>query len=87
MAIKILRSPFLVALPGTPEERQKLMLIARKHKAPITVLATGLNICGVAVPPLGGILVDLKRLDKILAIDEENGTATIQPYVTVARIS
>ncbi len=83
----IMRPPFYVAIPGTPEELQKVMMIARRYKAPITILATGINICGIAVPPMGGILVDLKRLDKIVSIDEANGTATIQPYVTIARLS
>ena len=39
------------------------------------------------MPPRGGILLDLKRMDQILEIDEATCTATIQPYVTIARLS
>jgi glycolate oxidase len=83
----VMRPPFVVALPATGEEVQKLVAIARLRKAPITVQATGLNVCGVCVPPRGGILVDLKRMDKVLEIDEQNLTATVEPYVSIARLS
>lgn len=83
----VMRPPFYVVLPGTSEELQKVVVIARKYQAPITIIATGINICGMGVPPMGGILLDLKRLDRILAIDEQNCTATVEPYVTVSRIS
>jgi FAD/FMN-containing dehydrogenase len=83
----VMRPPYVVVLPGTAEEVQKVVVIARKAEAPITVQATGLNVCGVCVPPRGGILLDLKRLDRVLEIDEHNLTATIQPYVSIARLS
>ncbi len=83
----VLRPPHYVVLPANSEEVQKIVSIAKNHKIPITVQTTGLNIAGVCVPPKGGILMDMKRLDKILEIDEVNCTATIQPYVTIARLS
>ena len=83
----VLRPPHYVVLPANSEEVQKIVSIAKNHKIPITVQTTGLNIAGVCVPPKGGILMDMKRLDKVLEIDEVNCRATIQPYVTIARLS
>lgn len=83
----VMRPPFCVVVPGTAEELQKIVMIGRKYQAPITIFTTGINICGLTVPSMGGILMDLKRLDRVLDIDENNGTATIEPYVTVARLS
>ncbi len=83
----VMRPPFIVVIPKTPEELQKIVIIAKKFKSPITIIATGINICGMGVPPMGGVLVDLKRMDQIISIDEDNCTATIQPYVSVARLS
>ncbi|MCU0663117.1 MAG: FAD-binding oxidoreductase [Myxococcota bacterium] len=83
----VLRPPFYVVLPGTAEEVQKIVALARLHKTPITVQTTGLNVCGICVPPRGGILMDMKRMDKVLEIDEQNMTATIEPYVSIARLS
>lgn len=83
----VLRPPFYVVLPGSAEEVQKVVALSRLHKVPITVQSTGLNVCGVCVPPRGGILLDMKRLDRVLEIDEQNLTATIEPYVSIARLS
>jgi len=83
----VMRPPFYVVLPGTTEEVQKIVAVAKTYKAPITIQTTGLNVSGVCVPHRGGILMDMKRMDKILEIDEENLTATVQPYVTIARLS
>ncbi|MFC1669470.1 FAD-binding oxidoreductase [Spirochaetota bacterium] len=83
----VLRPPFYAVLPGTTEELQKIMAIAKKFDAPITIQATGLNICGSSVPLRGGILVDVKRMDKVIEIDEQNCTATVQPYVSIGRLS
>jgi len=83
----IMRPPFYVVLPGTTEEVQKIVAVARTHKLPVIVQSTGLNIAGVCVPSRGGILMDVKRMDKVIEIDEQNMTATIQPYVSIARLS
>ncbi|MCP4196265.1 MAG: FAD-binding oxidoreductase [Proteobacteria bacterium] len=83
----VMRPPFFVVLPGSNEEIQKVMEISRKFQLPIIIHTTGINITGLAVPPRGAILLDLKRMDQILSIDEANGTVTVQPYVSIARIS
>ncbi len=83
----IMRPPMLVVLPGNTEEVQKIVAIARNRTIPITLQTTGLNVSGVCIPLRGGILMDLKRMDSILEIDEENLTATVQPYVSIARLS
>ncbi|MBN2108686.1 MAG: FAD-binding oxidoreductase [Deltaproteobacteria bacterium] len=82
-----MRPPLCVALPGTTEEVQKIIAIARARAMPITLQTTGLNVSGVCIPLRGGILMDLKRMDQIIEIDEENLTATLQPYVSIARLS
>lgn len=85
--LSIMRPPAYVVLPGTTEEIQKIVATARTHKMPITIQTTGLNVSGVCVPLRGGILMDLKRMDRVIEIDEENLTATVQPYVSIARLS
>ncbi len=81
------RSPFYVVLPSSTEEVQKIVIIARRYKLPITVQTTGGNVVGICVPTMGGILIDLTRMDRIIEIDEEHLTATVQPGVTFARLS
>ncbi len=83
----VMRPPFYVVLPGTTEEIQKIVVIASKHKIPITIQTTGLNVSGICVPHRGGILMDMKRMDRVINIDEDSLTATIEPYVSIARLS
>jgi len=73
--------PNLVVLPKTTEEVQQVMRIAYAHKIPLVPLTTGFNHGGLTIPRKGGILLDLKRMDLLLEIDEETLTATFQPGV------
>jgi FAD/FMN-containing dehydrogenase len=81
------KSPDYVVLPGSSEEVQKVILCARAHKVPITTKTTGCNVKGNTIPTMGGILIDTKRMNKILEIDEDNMTATVEPFVTIAQLS
>ncbi len=79
--------PGLVVLPASTEEVQGVLRICNRFKVPVVTLNTGANMCGLCVPNLADSLVlDLKRLDKILDIDEKNQTAVIQPHVNFARL-
>ncbi len=77
--------PNLVALPSCTEDVQTIVQIAHEHKIPIVPYSTGFNHGGTALPQWGGILIDLKRMDKILNVDEEGMTMTLQPYIGNAR--
>ena len=73
--------PNLVVLPQSTEEVQGIMKIAYAHKIPVIPLTTGFNHGGLTIPRKGGILVDLKRLNRLKEIDEETLTATFEPGV------
>ncbi|MEW6441460.1 MAG: FAD-binding oxidoreductase [bacterium] len=78
------RRPNLVALPASTEEVQAIVRIANAYRVPVYVMTSGFNHAGSTIPRRGGIMVDLKRLNRILRIDEESMTATFQPYVPIA---
>jgi FAD/FMN-containing dehydrogenase len=78
--------PNLVVLPSSTEEVQAVVRIAHEHRIPVVPYSTGFNHGGTALPQWGGILVDLKRMDRVLAVDEEGMTITLQPYVGNARV-
>jgi FAD/FMN-containing dehydrogenase len=75
------KKPNIVALPGSTEDVQLVMKLANKYGMPVVPFSTGFNHAGLTLPRTGGILLDLKRMDKILNIDEESMTLTIQPHV------
>ncbi len=51
---------------------------------PLVVRGAGTGYTGGAVPTLGGVVLSMERLDKILEIDQENLLAIVQPNVITA---
>jgi len=79
--------PDLVVLPGSTEEVQGVVRIADRYGLKVIPIITGANMVSLCIPvQLGTISLDMKRMDKVLDVDERNMTATIQPYVSFARI-
>lgn len=73
-----LPTPDYIVHPGSVEEISAIMEVANKYRIPVVPWGGGSGTQGGAVPVFGGILVDLKRMDKILAIDEKSLTVTAQ---------
>jgi len=78
--------PTFVVLPASREEVQAVVRIANEFGIPVIPRSTGVNAAGLCVPTDGGILVDLKRMNRIIEIDEKNMTATIEPGVLMAQL-
>ena len=79
--------PDLVVLPGSTEEVQAVLRLANRYGLKAIPIITGVNMVSLCIPSSpGAISLDLKRMNKILNIDAQNMTATIQPYVSIARI-
>jgi len=80
------RRPHYVAQPGTVEEVQEIVRLANRHLIPVIPYSSGTNFHGGAVPSIGGILVNLQRLNNIVYIDERNWHALIEPGVTYSQL-
>jgi len=79
--------PRVIVCPANAEEVQKVVKIANKYSIPITPVTFGTNMGGLAIPAIeGSMIVDLKRLNRIIGIDEESMTATIEPAVSFGRL-
>ena len=74
----------LVVQPGTVDEIQEVMRIANEYLVPVYPISTGLNTgYGSAVPPRDGcVVMELKRLNRIVEYDHELGFVRVQPGVT-----
>ena len=79
--------PDYVVRPKTTEEVQKILRIANRYRIPVVPMSSGINVRGLCVPTHGGIVLELKRMDRIIEINEEMMTATVEPGVTVAKLS
>lgn len=70
--------PDYVVSPGSVEQIQEIVLLANKEKIPIVPLGAGLSLAGLAVPLRGGILLDLKRMDRIIEVNERARYAVLE---------
>ena len=76
----------VVVLPDNAEEISKIMILANKNKIPVTPFATGANVGGLTLPHEGGIIIDFKRMRRILKIDRENKFIVIEPGFTFGHL-
>jgi glycolate oxidase len=73
--------PDAVVSPRNTEEIAEIVKICNEYKVPIVPRGSGTNLCGGTCPTEGGIVLLFKHMNKILEIDEENLTITVQPGV------
>jgi len=71
------RSPDIVVLPETAEQVSEIMRLANRTRTPVTVRAGGTSGAN-AIAREGGIIIDLSKMNKILEINEEMMTITVQ---------
>jgi glycolate oxidase subunit GlcD len=76
--------PELVALPRTTEEVAFIVRTCLKYQIPYTARGSGTGLSGGALPMEGGVQISLNRMDRILAIDPANRTATVEVGVVNA---
>ena len=73
-----LPTPDYILHPGSPEEISEILKVANKYRIPVIPWGGGSGTQGGALPLYGGIIVDTKRMNKIIEIDEESLTVTAQ---------
>ncbi len=78
--------PEYVVAPETKEEIQEVMRFATKRNIPVLPKGTGANMGGLVIPLHKGIILDLKRMNKIEQFDEKNMTVIVGPGVTYGQL-
>lgn len=61
------------------EEVSKLLQYAHANRVPVTPRGAGTNLVGSTVPVDGGIILDLSQMNRILELDTETMTITVEP--------
>ncbi len=67
-----------IVRPGSSEEVSKILKIANYYKIPVHTWGGGSGSQGGALPMAGGIMMDLKRMCRLIEIDEESRTITAE---------
>jgi len=74
--------PSLVVLPESTEEVQAVVSSCDRHGVPFVARGAGTGLSGGALPVVGGIVVSLARMNRIVEIDLDSARVTVQPGVT-----
>lgn len=74
--------PDFVVLPQTTEEVSRLVTMSDETGLPITPRGGGTGLYGGSVPNRGGVLIDLHKMNKILAFDPVERTVTVEAGAT-----
>jgi FAD/FMN-containing dehydrogenase len=80
------RSPDYVVMPRTTEEVSRVLSIANAYRIPVVPMGAGLVLSGLTIPLRGGIILDLKRMDQILEVNDQNRYAVVQPGVSQGKL-
>ncbi len=78
-----IHEPDVVVFPTTSEQISQILKLANREKIPVTPRGGGTNVSGGSVPVQGGIVLCTTKMNKILKIDKENLTATVEPGVVL----
>ena len=70
--------PDLVVQPRSTEEVAAVMKICYENTIPVTPRGAGTGLAGGAVPLLGGVLLDMSKMNRILNYDLENFVVNIE---------
>ncbi len=71
-----------VVRPKTAEEVQRVVQLANELKFPLTPCSSGVHFYGNAVPKMGGVVLDLQRMNAIKELDEASKVAHLEVGVT-----
>jgi glycolate oxidase len=71
----------------TTEEVSKIMKYANDNMIPVVVRGAGTGLVGGSVAIHGGIMLNMARMKKILELDDENLTLTVEAGLTLKEIN
>lgn len=69
------------------EEVSKIMKYAYDNDIPVVARGSGTGLVGSSVPIYGGIMINMTKMNKIIEIDDENLTLTVEPGVLLMEIA
>ena len=74
--------PDAVVFPHTTEEVQQIVRLCAAHRVPIIAFGTGTSLEGQVNAPRGGISLDFRDMNHVLAVHAEDLDCVIEPGVT-----
>jgi D-lactate dehydrogenase (cytochrome) len=74
--------PDAVLFAQSEAEVADVVGLCARHRVPVIAFGTGTSLEGHVNAPYGGISIDLSQMNRVLAVNPEDLTCTVQPGVT-----
>lgn len=81
------RPPAAVVRAVDTWQVSRVLAACSAHGVPLTPRGAGSGLTGGAVPSIGGVLLDLSGLDRIVRIDPADQVAVVEPGVVTAELA
>src|SRR6187455_836859 len=74
--------PDAVVFPQSTEDVQEIVRVCAAHRVPIIPFGTGTSLEGHVNAPQGGVSIDVRDMNQVLAVHAEDLDCVVQPGVT-----
>jgi D-lactate dehydrogenase (cytochrome) len=74
--------PDAVVFPQATEEVQEIVRLCARHRVPVVAFGTGTSLEGQVNAPRGGICLDFRDMNRVLAVHAEDLDCVIEPGIT-----
>ncbi|MBS4534780.1 FAD-binding protein [Clostridium sp. D2Q-14] len=79
--------PEVLIYAKNTQEISKVLKYANENKIPVTTRGQGTGLVGGSVALCGGIMLSTEKMNRILELDEENLTVTVEPGVLLMELT
>lgn len=81
-----LQKPDIIVQPRSVNDVASVLKTATRHRVAVIPYSGGTGTQGGITPLYGGIILDMKKMDKVLKIDEDSLIVTAQPGISGYRL-
>ena len=74
--------PDAVVFPQSTQDVQQIVRICARHAVPVIAFGTGTSLEGHVNAPFGGISIDVRDMNRVLAVHAEDLDCVIEPGIT-----
>src|SRR3990172_11025824 len=74
--------PDAVVFPQTTQDVQRIVRICADNRVPVIAFGTGTSLEGHINAPLGGVSIDVRDMNKMIAVHAEDLDCVIEPGIT-----
>jgi D-lactate dehydrogenase (cytochrome) len=74
--------PDAVVFPQTTEDVQQIVGICASHRVPVIAFGTGTSLEGHVNAPYGGVSIDFRDMNRVLAVNAQDLDCVVEPGIT-----